>query len=77
MSQIIVSKRVNNTDESNRKKFKRSIDISTHWKKIQANIKTNTPRVFECKSKTDCKHLFNDDSKLNLPNSFSFNRSIG
>jgi len=55
MSRTVSSSKRVHTDESNRKKFKPSIDISTHWKRIQTKIKTNTPRVFECQSKHDCK----------------------
>ncbi|UJR33242.1 hypothetical protein I4U23_020697 [Adineta vaga] len=36
-----------------RKKFKRSLDITSHWKRIQNIIETNMPQVFECKSKSD------------------------
>ncbi len=52
-------KRVNR-EESNlitKKKLKRSIDVTTHWQKIQSFHKTNddTTTVFECKSKNECK----------------------
>jgi hypothetical protein len=50
-----------NTEELNcisKKKVKRSIDVTSHWKKLQAIYESNTTKVFECKSKDDCKeHL--------------------
>jgi hypothetical protein len=55
-----IKKRIN-PEESNsitNKKIKRSIDVTTHWKKIQSIYKTNTTNVFECKSKNDCKINF-------------------
>jgi hypothetical protein len=54
---LLIKKRIN-PEESNlitKKKFKRSIDITAHWKKIQSLHKTNTTKVFECQSKNDCK----------------------
>lgn len=54
----LIKKRINNCEESNStltKKIKRSIDVATHWKKIQSINKTNTTKTYECNSKTDCK----------------------
>jgi hypothetical protein len=55
-----IKKRLN-PEESNsiiKKKIKRSIDVTSHWKKIQSINKTHTTKVFECKSKNDCKINF-------------------
>ena len=51
-------KKRHNPEESNLlvpKKIKRSIDVTSHWKKIQTFSETNTTKVFECKSKNECK----------------------
>jgi hypothetical protein len=56
-SSQLIKKRVN-SEESNsisKKKIKQSIDVTIYWKKIQSIYKTNTTKVFECKSKNDCK----------------------
>ena len=54
-----LTKKRQNPDESaiisKKKKVKRSIDVSAHWKKIQSLHKTETTKVFECQSKNDCK----------------------
>ena len=51
-----------NPEESNlitKKKLKRSIDVTTHWQKIQScHTTNNTTTTFECKSKSDCKCRF-------------------
>ncbi len=52
-----IKKRLN-PEESNsllKKKRKRSIDVTSHWKKIQGVYQTDTTKIFECKSKNDCK----------------------
>ncbi len=52
-----IKKRLN-PEESNsllKKKRKRSIDVTSHWKKIQGVDQTNTTKTFECKSKSECK----------------------
>ena len=62
--QSSIKKRVN-ADESTlitKKKLKRSIDVTTHWKKIQSLHKTNITKVFECKSKNDCKNKSRQNS---------------
>jgi hypothetical protein len=55
--QSSVKKRLNPEESTliTKKKLKRSIDVTTHWKKIQSLHKTNTTKVFECQSKNDCK----------------------
>ncbi|CAF0730739.1 unnamed protein product [Adineta ricciae] len=35
------------------KRVKRSLDVTSHWKKIQRFVETSTTQVFECRSKTD------------------------
>jgi hypothetical protein len=66
-----IKKRVN-SEESNsitKKKIKCSIDVTTYWKKIQSIYKTNTTKIFECKSKNDCKR--------NFISSFIINKRMG
>jgi len=56
-SSQLIKKRVNSEELNSisKKKIKQSIDVTTHWKKIQSIYKTNAAKVFECKSKNDCK----------------------
>jgi hypothetical protein len=60
--QQLIKKRLcpDETNSISKKKIKRSIDVTSHWKKIQAVYEPESTKIFECKSKNDCKinHLF-------------------
>jgi hypothetical protein len=55
-----IKKRINSEELNSisKKKIKRSIDVTSHWKKVQAIYESNITKIFECKSKDDCKKKF-------------------
>ena len=62
-----IKKRLN-PDESTSivtKKIKRSIDVTIHWKRIYSIHKNDVTKIFECRSKTDCKKTFSTISFFN------------
>ena len=38
-----------------KKKVKRALDVTSHWRNIQMICDTTTGKPFECKSKSDCR----------------------